>query len=308
MSSRSIRVAVQDLAAQQNGVVSRAQARELGADRQLVAREVQAGRWSTYGRLSLATHRLELDKRARCRVALWEAGENAVLDGSTSLYVAGLVNFEDGIHVLCPWPNGGHVWGGSRIHNSRLWNPEDFVVTDGLRRTRNDVAAVRAGMYARTDRAGATVLVMAVQQGLTTGEQVLLQAKRVNRHRRRPFLLLIAHDIADGAQALGELDFTAICRRRGLPEPDRQVIRRGKKGRVYLDVYWDDFKLVIEIEGVHHDAPENSIDDCLRQNALTIGHDAVLRIPVLGLRACPDPFLEQVELALRAAGWVRAAA
>jgi very-short-patch-repair endonuclease len=76
---------------------------------------------------------------------------------------------------------------------------------------------------------------------------------------------------------------------------------------VYLDALWDDFDVVVEIEGVHHDAPENAIDDALRQNALTISRLGVLRIPVLGLRTCPESFLQQVEALLRAAGYGTAA-
>jgi very-short-patch-repair endonuclease len=210
------------------------------------------------------------------------------------------------MHLICPWPQGGTSWNGSHIHNSRLWNPEDFVMTDGLLRTRNEVAAARAGMYARTDRAAATVMALAVQQRVVTGERQVLEVRRINRHKRRPFLLTIAMDIADGAHALSELDFTRLCRSRGLPAPTRQVLRRGHKGKIYLDVYWDDFKIVVEIEGIQHEAVENCVDDALRQNAVTITRDAVLRIPLLGLRTCPGAFMDQVEQMLFVAGWRRA--
>lgn len=72
-------------------------------------------------------------------------------------------------------------------------------------------------------------------------------------------------------------------------------------------MYWDEFRVVVEIEGIHHDAPENVVDDSLRQNDLTIKRNAVLRIPLIGLRTCPDEFMDQVEAMLRAAGWCRAA-
>ena len=307
MSNKSVRLAVQDLAAQQDGVVSRAQARALGADRDLIGHEEEMGRWQTIGFQSVACHRMPLAKPARWRIAVWEAGEHAALDGSTALQAGGLRNFDDGIHVITPWPYGGRSWEGSQVHRSRLWNPEDFIEVGGLRRTRNDVAAARAGMYAKTNRAGATVMAMAVQQGLTAGEPVFLQVRRINRHKRRTLLLVVARDNVDGAQALGELDFARMCRQRGLPEPSRQVVCRGPKGRVYLDVRWKQFRVVVEIDGVHHDAPESSIGDALRQNAITIGRDAVLRIPVLGLRTVPEQFMDQVELMLTVAGWRRAA-
>ena len=166
---------------------------------------------------------------------------------------------------------------------------------------------VRAAMWARSDRAAATVMAMAVQQRLATADAVLLEARRLNRHKRRPLILAVARDVADGAQALSELDFAALCRRRGLPEPTRQRVLQGPRGRVYLDVSWNEYGVVVEVEGAHHDAPENAVDDALRQNALTIGRLGVLRIPVLGLRTCPGPFLAQVEQLLRQAGWAPAA-
>lgn len=307
MSNKSVRLAVQDLAARQDGVVSRDQARAVGADRDLIGHEVEMGRWRVIGYQSVACHRMPLSEPARWRVAVWEAGEHAALDGSTSLRAGGLRNFDDGIHVITPWPYGGRSWEGSHVHRSRLWAPEDFVEVGGLRRTRNDVATARAGMYSKSDRAAATVMAMAVQQRLTTGESVFLQVRRINRHKRRPLLLVVAKDIVAGAQALGELDFARMCRKRGLPEPSRQVVRKGPRGRVYLDVRWDGFRVVVEIDGIHHDAPENSIGDALRRNALTIGRDAVLRVPVLGLRTMPDEFMNQVEAMLVVAGWRRAA-
>jgi very-short-patch-repair endonuclease len=148
---------------------------------------------------------------------------------------------------------------------------------------------------------------MSVQQRIVREQDLLLQAKRLNRHKRRPFILCVARDIADGAQALSELDFAALCRQRGLPEPSRQQVRQGPRGRVFLDVTWDEFDVVVEVEGAHHDAPENALDDSLRQNALVIERLGVLRVPVIGLRVCPDLFMDQVEALLRATGWPSAA-
>jgi hypothetical protein len=168
------------------------------------------------------------------------------------------------------------------------------------------VAAIRAAMYARTDRAAALVMAMSVQQRLLTGDALVWQAERLNRHKRRPFIVRIAHDIADGAQALGELDFAELCRRYGLPAPDRQSLRQNALGRWYRDVEWDLLGVVVEIEGMHHDAPENAVEDSLRQNEFTIDREAVLRIPLLGLRVAEAAFMGQVERMLVRAGWRRA--
>jgi len=295
------------LALEQDGVLSRVQAREVGVDRWMVAHQLAHDRWQAHGSQVIAVHRLPLSPAAHLRATVWNASENAVLDGSSALRWHGLENFDDGAHVLVPWPHRPDSWRESHIHSSRLWAPDDFVTLRGLAVTRPEVAAVRAGMWARSDRAAATVLAMAVQQRVVSASRLLLEARRLNRHKRRPFILLVAGDIADGAQALSELDFGKLCRLRGLPEPSRQCVRKGAHGRVFLDVLFEEFDVAVEVEGAHHDAPENAVDDALRQNALVIARLGVLRLPVLGLRSTPDEFMDQVEALLRRAGWRSAA-
>ena len=104
----------------------------------------------------------------------------------------------------------------------------------------------------------------------------------------------MVNDLLDGARALGELDVARELRRRGLPEPARQVLRKDKRGRYYLDLYWPDLKLVVEIDGIHHAWAENIVGDALRQNSLAIAGDTVLRVPLLGLRLAPDEFYAQI--------------
>jgi len=111
----------------------------------------------------------------------------------------------------------------------------------------------------------------------------------------RRLIQAVLADVSNGAESLGELDFARACRRYGLPTPSRQVWRRLPTGRFCLDVYWDQYGVVVESEGIHHAEPGAAIDDSLRQNALTITHDAVLRIPVLGLRTNEADFMRQVE-------------
>ena len=108
----------------------------------------------------------------------------------------------------------------------------------------------------------------------------------------------VVKDIALGAQSLGELDFARLCRARGLPAPDRQVVRRGPKGRIYLDVRWR-CGVVVEIDGIQHTWGLAPVLDALRQNGVTLSRDTVLRIPNIGLRLHEDAFMDQVAQALR---------
>jgi very-short-patch-repair endonuclease len=75
-------------------------------------------------------------------------------------------------------------------------------------------------------------------------------------------------------------------------------------GQYYLDVLWSAYGLVVEIDGVQHSWAGQQVDDALRQNHITLAHDRVLRLPLLGLRVAPDAFFEQIQAALAAAGYV----
>jgi very-short-patch-repair endonuclease len=142
-------------------------------------------------------------------------------------------------------------------------------------------------------------LVMPVQQRLVTGPRLVAATEVVTGRGPRALIRRLAMDIADGAHSLGELDFAEMCRRRRLPAPSRQVIRHGPRGRVYLDVRWDDVGLVVEIDGSQHLQGLNVTDDNLRQNAITLQGDMVLRIDLVGLRIYEEAFLDQVEEGLR---------
>ncbi len=124
----------------------------------------------------------------------------------------------------------------------------------GVPRTHPDVAALRAAAWARTDRQAALILCLVVQQRLTTGARLSAALRTVRNRGRRPFVRSVLRDITDGAQSLGELDVAAMCRRHGVPPPERQSVRRGPRGRVYLDARWS-CGLVVEIDGAGRRSP-----------------------------------------------------
>ncbi|MDQ4084689.1 MAG: hypothetical protein M3165_02630 [Actinomycetota bacterium] len=170
--------AVEALAGDQHGVVSRAQAAALGADKERIRREVAVGRWTTLGLHTVAVHRGPPPERAWWRTALIEVGSNAALDGTTALRAAGLEGYTDDVHasVLHGWrPRRVRA---VRVHELRGWSEGD-VVAAGIRRVRPEVAAVRAATWARTDRQAALILVMTVQQRIAAPRAMLAQLKAV---------------------------------------------------------------------------------------------------------------------------------
>lgn len=291
----SLRVAAAQESLDRCGVLSRDDLAALGVDDRMVRREVAAGRWRVHGTQTVALHTGRLEVEAERWRAVWEVGSQiAALDGVTSLQAAGLTGYdEDDIHVSVKHTAQVIRPAGVRLHKV-IRRLEDELVPLGVPRTQPSVAAIRAAHWAVSDRQAALVLVMPVQQRLVTARQLLETTAVVRGRTRRAFIPRVLRDIANGAQSLGELDFAGMCRRRGLPEPSRQVLRHGRLGRVYLDVGWESARLAVEIDGAGHRAGLAVTADNLRQNQVVIGGERVLRIDLIGLRVAGEAFMDQV--------------
>ncbi|MBV9831922.1 MAG: hypothetical protein JOZ82_10030 [Marmoricola sp.] len=293
------------LAAKQGAAVSRRQVYAAGITRWEVRAHVRARRWQLLGDQVVVLHSGPVTAEGMHWAAVFQGGPRAHLDGASALVASGLERFHaDRIRVSVP--RGAQVRRTREfdIRQTRRWCAGDVEQT-GVPRTKPAVAAVRAALWARSDKQAALLLSMTVQQGLATAEQVAIALLAVRRDKRRRLLHAIVLDLLGGARSLGEIDVARECRRRGLPSPTRQVLRKDKRGRYYLDVIWEQWGVCVEVDGIQHGWVENAVDDALRHNAVTLQRTTVLRLPVLGLRIAPDDFFEQIEEALSAAGWSR---
>jgi very-short-patch-repair endonuclease len=279
------------------GVAHRADLRAAGVTRADVRTEVAAGRWILRGRQTVQIGTGDLSRDGVLWRAVWESGSGAVLDGVSALIAGGLSGFTpDRVDVTIPDRNRRHRVPGVRLHRRRSLGPISRV---GIPRSLPEHAALRGAQWATSDRQALLILCLVVQQRIVHPERLWAAREQLTPHRRRSLLRRALQDICDGAHALGELDFAALLRQRGLPEPSRQVVRELPNGRVYLDVRWDDLGLVVEIDGGHHAMALTPVDDALRQNDVVLTGETVLRIPVLGLRLQPDRFMDQVERGIR---------
>ena len=293
LQSRAQRAAAAaQFAGDHGGVVHRGHLRSRGVGRDDVRAEVAAGRWQVAGRHTVLVGAGPLSAEAARWQAVWETGAGAVLDGAVALLASGLAGFHtDRLDVSLPHRNRCHDVAGVTRHRRRAMPP---TVGAGLPRVRPAHAAIHAAQWAVSDRQAALVLCLVIQQRLVRPVDLVSAWAGVGRGRRRRLIAAVVADLCEGAQSLGELDFARWCRRRGLPEPSRQVVRTTSRGRVYLDVAWEDVGLVVEVDGGHHAAALAPVDDALRQNDVVLEGSTVLRIPVIGLRLAPDRFLDQV--------------
>jgi hypothetical protein len=243
------RAAVVRFAASQAGVASLSDLYAAGFTRWEVRANIRAGRWQALGVQAVVVHTGPIGIEARRWAAVFEAGPRAFLDGVSSLQAAGLQRFTtDAIRVSVPRGARVRRARGIDIRQTRRWAPDDLAPGTGPPRSRNETAAIRGALWARSDRQATLLLTMAVQQGLVQPERLGVELLRVRRDRRRILINVVLVDLVGGVRSLGELDFARECRRRGLPEPTRQAIRRGRDGRYFLDIVWEEWRLVVEIE------------------------------------------------------------
>jgi very-short-patch-repair endonuclease len=191
------------------------------------------------------------------------------------------------------------------MHYSRTLTSADVHPARQPRRTRIARSLVDAAAWMPTDRGAMAVLAAGVQQRLARVEDMHQVIERIETLRRRALMIGILADIEGGAQALSELDFSRqVVRGHRLPEPSRQVARRDERGRRrWIDVMWDEWKVVVEIDGAQHADPLQRWDDMERDNGLNLDGYRPLRFPAWLVRQNPEYVAGEILKALRQAGY-----
>jgi very-short-patch-repair endonuclease len=271
---------------------------------------ISSGRWQLPCRGIVVAQSGALSEIQVLRIAALWAGPGAALAGLTAARLDGLRGFHDGdqwldrpIHVLIPAhcpirrvrPSLPVV-----PHYSRLLGEDDIHPLRQPPRTRMARSLVDAAAWMATDRGAQTVLAAGVQQRLVRVEDLVEVVARNQRLPRRAVIKDAVDDIAGGAQALSELDFTRLLRLHRLPEPDRQAQRSDSTGRRrWLDAVWEAARLIVEVDGIHHLDAAQYWADMDRDNDFTLSGYRVLRFPAFAVRHDPGQVARKVREALR---------
>ena len=281
-------------------VVSRAALAGHGIGPERIEAQCAARRWQLVG-LAVVLHNGVLTRRQRWQVVRINTGPHAVLTAFTAAEASGLRGWErDTVHVLGPRGTPRPRVDGIpiRLHRTRLWDRAPR--SDGVHALAP--ALVVAAATFSSARPACGILAAGVQQRLTTSSALLTALTAAPRVRHRRALFAAVDDIAQGSQALSEIDFYALCRRYGLPLPERQTVRRDSSGRRrYLDATWrrKDGRLVVaEVDGALHLDVSRWWDDQHRQNELSLADAVVLRFPSVVVRAEPEQVARQLRHAL----------
>ncbi|KRE42872.1 hypothetical protein [Knoellia sp. Soil729] len=289
-----------------DGVATLSELASAGVSRATRRSLIRSGRWRPIGAKGVVLHTGPLIGRQAWRAALIRVGAGAALGGVTALQAGGLQGFDEPrTHIWVPKScakDPRELPDDVVLHETRRWSAKDCVDA-GMPRSSPPVATIQAALWAVSARQSALCLVMPVQQRLVRPADLVAELDRVQRHAFRSMLRAVAGDLLGGAQSLNELDFAIECRRRGLPEPTRQLPRRLSSGRVVLDVFWDRYGVCVEVNGAGHDQVLVSLRDEVRLTDLQAQGDAAIPLSVLTLRVDPDPFFTALAGLLRSRGW-----
>lgn len=291
----------------QQGVVSRRQVLPYMSSR-VLERRVLSGRWQVAHRGVYVTHNGPLSREQQLWVASLAVGNGhrALLGGLSALEILGLRRFDsDLIHVVLPARRqDANPPAGVLVHRTSTIIAADISTVGRPPCTAAARSMVDAARWARSDREARTIIAMCLQQRLVSIADADTVVRRLHRIPRHALIRATLSDVDGGSVTITELDLVRLCRAYGLPEPSRQVLRHDADGRNrYLDASFDEWRVIVEVDGAHHMQVEQWWQDMRRHNALSVHGEILLRFPAFVVREEPAEVAAIIRDALRQSGW-----
>jgi very-short-patch-repair endonuclease len=290
---------------EQSSVVTTSQAVAL-IGRAVVRRNLCQRRWRSVCRGVLFTRNGPLTRPQQLWAAILIAGSGSRLAGPTAAAEGGVTGLRpEPLHVIVPvdrrpsaqLPRLPADMPAVRVHRTALL--ESHCLDGRPPRTTLARSAIDAAAWASHDREARAILAASCQQGRADPAEIRAVLAELPRVNRRKLIDDMIADIEGGADALSESDFLALCRRHHLPCPTLSRRRRDADGRLrFIDAYWPEHRLQVEIDGAHHMDARHWAADMLRQNQIWIAGDRILRFPSWLLRTDPASVATQLRAAL----------
>jgi very-short-patch-repair endonuclease len=275
-----------------------------GLTKDAVRWQLQSGRWQKPHPRVVVLHSGPLTTEQRRWAALLWAGPGAALCAATAATLDGLRGHQDEeVHVCLPQERRLGTRPGVVLHRSDFLGPTEIHPLHQPRRTRIGRSVVDLACGRTTADDAVAVLAAAVQQRLVPVMDLQLRVADAPKMRHRKAMLLALLDFAGGSQSLPELEFLRLIRHSGLPEPRRQY-RVDASGRVrYLDLFWDDFGICVEVDGRFHLEVETWWADIDRDLDISADGIQVIHVTAKHIRRDPEGLIDRLSRALVAKGW-----
>lgn len=240
----------------QCGVVGRAQALEVGLTDNDIRRLIRGLRLTQVHAGVYVDHTGPLTWLQRAWSAVLFCRPAALCDESARRIAGGPggAMHDDGrpIHVGIDHSRRVRAPAGIEVH--RIVGLDDQVLWNASPpRQRLEHTTVRLAARAPREIDAIACIADAVGARLTTATRLGSALATMNRSARRQFLSNVIADVAGGTCSSLEHGFLVnVERPHGLPTPSRQF-RESLKGPVYRDALYEEFGLIVELDGrIHH--------------------------------------------------------
>jgi hypothetical protein len=295
---------LEQLLATQKGVASREQLLT-GMSEETLRWRLDSKRWQTATPGVVVAHSGPVSPHQQLWVDLLSCGTGAALAGLTAAGLDGWDAHAPARHQLVV-PQGRQVTDRPdlEVHSSTRLGPEHIHPLRAPRRTRLPRSLVDAASWSSTADDARAIIASGVQQRLVRPGDLAVIARAVPNLRWRRLIISTVRDAEGGSHSLPEVELVDLCRRFGLPLPSRQARRKDSRGRWrWLDAWWDDFGLVVEIDGLFHMTATSWWADMWRGNEHTVAREGLMRFPAFAVREQQARVAAQLAAALAARGW-----
>ncbi len=286
------------LAGSQAGVLSAHQLADSGLSKDHVRRLLTTGQLRRVRRGVYAVASAGSDPNFALWIAIVSSGPAAFACRRSAAELWGFDGVESGALDVAV-PPGRHPRGAGVVRLIGITS-QDVTTVAGAPATSATRTLVDLGAVADVDVVERAVE-CALRRGIVSLGELRAAAdltQSAGRHRLRSVLARRPPGAA-ATESDAETIFQQICRRAGLPDPDRQV-RVRIRGRTYrLDYAWWPVLLAIEIDGAATHGPGQLTADLRRQNAIVLEGWLVLRFSWAMLVYEPERVIAEIRAAWR---------
>lgn len=293
---------VAELAADQHGLITRAQATALGLTSSSIGRRLQSGRWRRTGHgvyaIAGSVRSWEQDLLGLCLAGRGVASHRS----AAALWC--IAGFLPGVLELTVRRGGERRPGRARVHQSTDLDRIEPVLRRGIPTTPLDRTVLDLGAVLRFEDY-LLVVERVVRSGALTWRDLLdVLVRHARRGRDGVGRLRAALEDGYGATPT-DSDFEVLVERllrdAGLPRPVRQHVVVDRTGRpvARIDLAFPAARLAIELDGrAYHSDPTAFERDRSRQNELVLLGWTVLRFTWQQFLDRPDRLVAEVRAAL----------
>ncbi len=298
---------LRELTELQRGVLTRRQVLDAGLTRELIAVKLQRGSWQRIHTGVYAAFSGRPSREAALWAAVLAAGPGAMLSHHTAAELDRLADTPSSlIHVTVPSYRRIRPKPGLVLHYSaratQAVHPARTPPRTRVEETVIDLWQAAGSM----DDAVSWVL-----RGL--GRRLTTQAKlrdsmqaRAKLHSRALLSELLDQDMA-GLHSILEFRYVRdVERPHGFPKGTRQAVAARGGRRVYRDKLYDEYKLVVELDGRISHPDETRWDDTYRDNAAAVDGLTTLRYGTVALITAPCQVAAEIAKLLAARGFAGA--